>query len=245
MKQVRVAPASAAGAEPKLQLRGRFLGFLVFLLVLLWRATLRIRLVGEENRRALDASDTPVLHALWHQRLALGILRHPWRGAITMASLSEDGAIIATFLKLWGFLTVRGSSSRGGATAIAELHEAIVARRARWAALTTDGPRGPARKSKPGIAWLATQLGAPVLPTGTASARPRFLRSWDRFLVPLPFSRCVVVFAPVVSRQEGEGDPEFLARIDEAIDAATAEADRLVGVANAPRFREKKETPPR
>ena len=75
------------------------------------------------------------------------------------------------------------------------------------------------------------------MPVGASSTRPRFLRSWDRYLVPMPFSRCAVVFGEGLRRAEGESDAVFLARVDAAIDAVTDEADRLCGVVAAPRER--------
>jgi len=220
--------------------RERLLGVLVFLAVCLWRITLRLRLVGEEHRSAIEALGRPVLHAIWHQRMVLGILQHPRSGCVTMASKSKDGEVIARFLKLWGFGVVRGSSSRGGGWALTEMIDSLRGG-TRWAALTPDGPRGPARRSKTGLARLAEALDAPVMPVGTSSTNPRFLRSWDRYLVPLPFSRCVVVFQEPIFRGTGESDEAFLARVDAAIDAATDEADRLCGLVGAPRERGPKE----
>ena len=224
-------------------MRGRLLGFLLFLAIGLWRLTLRIRLVGRENREEIERAGRPVLHAIWHQRMVAGILRFPWSGTVTMASRSSDGDVIAGFLRFWGFRAVRGSSSRGGAEALLEMVDALKGT-TRWAALTPDGPRGPARRSKPGLARLAELLDAPVMPVGTSSARPRFLRSWDRYLLPMPFSRCAVVFGAPIWRGPGEGEPEFLARVDAAIDAMTEEADRICGVVGAPRERAPRETVP-
>ena len=214
----------------------RILGFLVFVAVALWRSTLRIRVVGGGNRDAIVAKGRPVLHALWHQRMVLGIFKFPYRGVVTMASRSSDGDVIASFLFFWGLTAVRGSSSRGGGEALAEMVEALRGT-TRWAALTPDGPRGPARKSKPGLFRLAEELDAPVLPVGTSCRRPKFLNSWDRYLLPLPFSRAVVVFGAPVDRLPGEGIEAFLARVDAAIDRETEEADRLCGVVGAPRER--------
>jgi len=208
----------------------------MFLAVLLWRGTLRIRLVGRENREAIEAAGRPVLHAIWHQRMVAGILRFPWSGTVTMASQSSDGDVIAGFLWWWGFLAVRGSSSRRGGEAFVEMVSALQGT-TRWAALTPDGPKGPPRRCKHGLLRLAEAVDAPVMPVGTSASRPLFLRSWDRYLLPLPFSRCAVVFAPAVRREPGETDEAFLARIDGAIDAATEEADRLCGVTGAPRER--------
>ncbi len=218
-------------------MRGILLGFPLFVLVALWRATLRIRLVGRETREAIERSGRPVLHAIWHQRMVAGILRFPWTGTVTMASRSRDGDVIAGFLSWWGFRAVRGSSSRGGGEALTEMVEALRGT-TRWAALTPDGPRGPARRCKPGVLRLAEELDAPIMPVGTSSARPRFLRSWDRYLLPMPFSRCAVVFGEGLRRRAGESDESFLARVDAAIDAMTDEADRICGVVGAPRERE-------
>jgi lysophospholipid acyltransferase (LPLAT)-like uncharacterized protein len=216
--------------------RGLLLGFPLFLLVALWRATLRIRLVGREHREAIERSGRPVLHAIWHQRMVAGIFRFPWRGVVTMASQSRDGDVIAGFLFWWGYRAVRGSSSRGGGEALAEMEEALRGT-TRWAALTPDGPRGPARRCKPGVVRLAEALDAPIMPVGTSARRPRFLSSWDRYLVPMPFSRCAVVFGEGMRREPAEPDEAFLARVDAAIDAMTDEADRLCGVVGAPRER--------
>jgi len=215
----------------------RLLGVLVFLAISAYRWTLRITIVGEEHRQAVRAKGKKPLHAIWHQRMVGGILSHRGLGFVTMASRSADGEIIATFLRLWGFVAARGSSSRGGDVASAEFLEAL--RSAPGGALTPDGPRGPARRCKRGIVVLAEQGNGLVLPSSSSSTRPRFLSSWDRFLLPLPFSRCVVVFAPALERGSAESEDAFLARLDTAIDAATSEADRLCGVADAPREKER------
>lgn len=214
----------------------RLLGFLVYLAISVYRLTLRISIVGEKHREAVRAMGKKPLHAIWHQRMVGGILAHRGLGFVTMASKSADGEIIATFLKFWGFKAARGSSSKGGDLAVLEFLEAF--KGAPGAALTPDGPRGPARRCKRGILTLAEQGNALVVPSSSSSSRPEFLNSWDRFLLPLPFSRCVVVFGPAVERAPGESEDAFLARADVAIDAVTAEADRLCGVADAPRERE-------
>jgi len=217
--------------------RGKLLGFLIFLVVCLWRATLRIRVVGREHWDAVADAGKPVLFALWHQRMLPPILFRAFSGDVTMASKSRDGEVIAGFLFFWGFKVARGSSSRAGGEALRQM---VLEKRggAPAADLTTDGPRGPARRSKPGVAVLAASLDTPVLPVGSSSTRPRFLNSWDRYMVPLPFSRCVVLVGPPVVRRDGEGDESYLRRLDAAIDLATDEADRICGVTGAPRGRE-------
>lgn len=218
-------------------MRGKILGFPIFLVVCLWRTTLRIRLVGREHWDAVKDAGKPVLFALWHQRMLPPIFFRAFRGDVTMASQSRDGDIIAGFLSFWGFRVARGSSSRAGGEALRQM---LQEKRegAPAADLTTDGPRGPARRSKAGVATLAAALDTPVLPVGSSSTRPRFLKSWDRYMLPLPFSRCVVLVGPPVVREAGESDESYLRRLDHAIDRATDEADLLCGVKNAPRGRE-------
>ena len=194
---------------------------------------------GEENRQRVIRRGQPILYALWHQRMVLPILKHPREGWATMASRSEDGGVIAAFLQFWGLRVVRGSSSRGGAAAMGELVDLLSGEnpRCRGAALTCDGSRGPARKSKPGIAYLAAKVGAAVVPMAGSAVRARFLDSWDRYLFPIPFTRCVVVFGEPIERAGGESEADFLLRVDAAIDVVTDEADRLTGQTNAPRGR--------
>ncbi len=216
-------------------MRERLLGFLIYLAIRVWTATLRIRIVGEEHRRAVREKGKKPLHAIWHQRMVGGILAHRGEGYVTMASRSSDGEIIAAFLKHWGFVAARGSSSRGGEAATVEFLDAM--KGAPGGALTPDGPRGPARACKRGIAVIAEGGGALVLPSSSSSSRPLFLNSWDRFLLPMPFSSCVVVFGPALERAPGEAEDAFLARAAAAIDAVTDEADRLCGVVGAPRER--------
>ncbi len=220
-------------------MRSRLLGFALFLLVSVWRATIRIREIRTEPRAALEAAGTPVLHALWHQRMVVGIYVNGFRRVVTMASRSADGEVIATLLRLWGYRVVRGSTSRGGGEAMLAMIREVRTGKA-WAALTTDGPRGPARRSKPGIVALADAVGGAILPVGASSTRPKFLRSWDNFLLPLPFSSCVCVYGEPLRRGPGEPEEAFLARIDRAVDAATEEADRTCGVTGAPRGREER-----
>ncbi|MGE5345607.1 MAG: lysophospholipid acyltransferase family protein [Acidithiobacillales bacterium] len=217
-------------------MRSRLLGFLLFLFVGLWRLTLRLRVVGEERRKALLQAGIPVVHALWHQRMVVPILTQYRLGQVTMASRSRDGEVIAAFLSFWGFRVVRGSSSRGGSPATLEMIR-LMKEGAPVADLTTDGPLGPARRSKPGVVTIAEAAGAGILPVGSSSTRPKFLRSWDNFLVPLPFSKGVVVVGEPLPREAGEAEAAYLARLDRAIDAATEEADRLCGITGAPRGR--------
>jgi lysophospholipid acyltransferase (LPLAT)-like uncharacterized protein len=192
------------------------------------RATIRIEQLHLERHRELKARGVPFVFTLWHGRMVLPILAHRHESIVTMASQSKDGEIIARWLVHNGYVAARGSSTRGGGPALMEMVRQM--RAGHPGALTVDGPKGPPRVVQPGILWLARETGAWVLPISGASARPRFLRSWDRFLAPLPFSRNVVTYGEPFLLPVGTPDDEAALRIGEALDAATGEADRAVRV---------------
>jgi len=98
------------------------------------------------------------------------------------------------------------------------------------AALTVDGPTGPPRVVQPGIVHVARLTGGWILPITFSSDRPRFLASWDRYLVPLPFSENVVLYGEPFPVPKEAGEAEALERVARALDGATEEADGLMGV---------------
>jgi hypothetical protein len=144
-----------------------------------------------------------------------------------MASKSKDGEIIARWLAGHGYVPVRGSTRKGGARGVVQLARLVASGHA--AALTVDGPKGPPRVVQSGILTLARRAEAWILPVSFGATRPRFLKSWDRYLVPKAFSRNFVVYGEPF-RIGRETDEAACARIKGGIDAATAEADGLAGV---------------
>lgn len=142
----------------------------------------------ERHHRAGEA----VIFALWHGELLPPTFRHRRTDIVTLASQSGDGEYITRVLHHWGFHVVRGSSSRGGDTALRELIRLV--RGGRSIAITCDGPRGPRRQLKHGVLQIAQLTGAPLVPVGSAASRAWRLRSWDRFVVPRPFSRICVAY---------------------------------------------------
>jgi len=134
----------------------------------------------------------PVVFAFWHCAMLVCAHRFRNKGIAILISPSFDGELIARTVALLGFLPVRGSSSRGGASGLRGMAEAY--RRGHRTAITADGPRGPARIAKPGPVQLAELTGAPWI--GCYHAEPSRawrLNSWDRFMIPRPFA--TVTFA--------------------------------------------------
>ena len=196
--------------------------------ILALRGTIRIERLHFERPEELKARGVPFVYTLWHGRMVLPILAHRHEGIITMASRSKDGEIIARWLERNGYVAARGSTGKGGRAGIEDMIAGV--RSGRAAALTVDGPKGPPRVVQPGIVRLARATGAWILPfTGSASS-PWFLKSWDRYLVPKPFSRCVVGYGEPFPVPPAMGDAEALERIGLSVDAITREADVAMGV---------------
>jgi lysophospholipid acyltransferase (LPLAT)-like uncharacterized protein len=197
------------------------------------RATVRIEALHRDREDGLTARGEPIVYALWHGRMVLCILAHVHENVVTMASRSKDGEIIARWLARNGYIPARGSTRKGGLAGIQVMIEQMRAGYHR-AAITIDGPKGPPRVAQRGVLELVKQTGAWVMPFTSASSRPVFLKSWDRYLVPKPFSRCVVLYGEPFRIPADTPDRKALSMIGEAVDAATLEADRAVGVVAPP-----------
>ncbi len=150
----------------------------------------RYRFEGAEHLRKLEQEGKPCLLAIWHGRFFVFVYLFRFRGFVALVSQHLDGEMIAQTLHRLRFKTVRGSSTRGGKEAFHNMVEAL--RRGESGVVIPDGPRGPRHKLKPGVIYMALKTGVPILPL-TYSARPavRF-KSWDHFMLPLPFAKVVV-----------------------------------------------------
>jgi hypothetical protein len=179
-------------------------------LLQVWAKTLRF----EIDDRAGVVGTPPnerYIGALWHNRLLLlpFVVRRflPQRQGAALISTSRDGALLADLVERFGFEVVRGSSSRKGATAIRQLAEVIAS--GRDVVITPDGPRGPAYELGQGIIFLAQQSGAAVVPINFEFSSCWRLRSWDRFILPKPFSKVRVTFAAPHTVAPTSTDEEF------------------------------------
>lgn len=174
-------------------------------------------------RRRLE----PAIYALWHAELLPLMMIYAPLGPATMISHHGDGEIAAAVVRSLGSRVVRGSSTAGGGEAFRELVQ--LGRDGRAIAMTPDGPRGPAGRCKPGVLRLAARSGLPVAPVAARPASGWRARSWDRFIVPKPFTVVHVEFTPpidVPSDLAGADVPAWLDRLDRAITAASERCRR-------------------
>jgi lysophospholipid acyltransferase (LPLAT)-like uncharacterized protein len=138
----------------------------------------------------------PAIYCVWHNRLALCLVaywdyvkkRNGTPGMASLVSASRDGGLLSGVLECFDVQPVRGSSSRRGAQALLEL--TTWAERGYDLAITPDGPRGPCYVVQDGVMSLAQLTGLPILPASFNVSWKIRVKSWDRFQIPLPFSRC-------------------------------------------------------
>lgn len=188
----------------------RALAWIIYALTRVVVATLRFR--WKSDSAILSAEGRPYIFCTWHNRLALApfMYRHFCRThqvrskMAALVSASRDGAMMARVLELFQMQPARGSSTRRGPQALLEL--ARLARRGHDIAFIPDGPRGPRYQCKDGIISLAQVTGRPIVPASFHVSRKIVLRNWDRFQIPLPFSRVTFAFGEplVVPRDASE-----------------------------------------
>ncbi|MEY2787399.1 MAG: hypothetical protein RLZZ34_542 [Verrucomicrobiota bacterium] len=178
---------------------GRLAAGLIAILARLLASTLRWHWTDHSFFNDTQTEQRAIF-AIWHNRLALSLIlyhRHvarcgSRRRLAALVSASRDGGLLARVLELFDVVGIRGSSSRRGAPAVREL--VSVAAEGCDLAVTPDGPRGPRYEPHPGVVSLAQLTGLPIVPVSFRLGWKWTLRSWDRFQVPIPFSRCDVVF---------------------------------------------------
>lgn len=190
---------------------------------------MRIKFVGRQHYLALKKKKKPFVITLWHGRILLPIYVHRGEGIRGMASLSQDGRMVAqTILKL-GYRIAWGSSSRRGKEALHELAAAL--KRGEVGALIPDGPRGPRHRLKMGAIVLSLKTGAFLLPLTYAATRRTVFRSWDRFYLPWPSSRCVIMYGEPIWVSPDLSDDAleaFRKQVEERMIALEREADEFI-----------------
>ncbi|GAB6907192.1 conserved hypothetical protein [Desulfosarcina cetonica] len=197
------------------------------LLVKLISKTYNIRLVDQVNEQsALDRYGS-VVYASWHQRFFPGITFFATRKPIAiMISQSRDGEMIARVVDILGWRSVRGSSSKGGMRALKEIR-ALTGQGYRIGHIV-DGPQGPFGVVKPGLITIAQFAGVPIVPVITSAERCWTFNSWDRFMVPKPFSRVIIRFTPpihVPRRLDAEAFETLRQTVEEQIQKRVRQTD--------------------
>lgn len=207
-------------------------------LILLLGGSIRMTYCRDDALRALAERGESRIFAFWHNRLLLMPFIYQriraGKNICVMTSRSRDGQYISDVLGGFGFVVARGSTSKGGGAAVKGMVDQLKA--GMDGAVTPDGPRGPRYRVQPGVILTAQLSGVPISPLTFDARWARRLKSWDRFIVPVPFSRGAVVFgeefripadADAAAREEARARlEEEMRRIDRvAAELAGAEPD--------------------
>ncbi|TRZ74660.1 MAG: DUF374 domain-containing protein [Deltaproteobacteria bacterium] len=194
---------------------------------------IRIRAVNEEMTLQYLKSGQKMIVAIWHQRI-IPVVGYAKKFSVyapsAMISQSRDGDIIAGVASLLNFRPIRGSSSRGGKGALADMIADLAENQVAVHAL--DGPRGPRGVVKPGLIVMAQSTGVPIVPVYISVDRAWVLNSWDRTLIPKPFSKVTVRWDKPISVPEHLNEEAFEStrkRIEQHMKENQTRDDRELG----------------
>lgn len=193
--------------------------------------TCKWQIIGKEHFQVLYDSNQPAILSFWHGRLLMAPFSWQQQRPFKMLiSAHRDGELIANTVKHFGISWIKGSSSKGGAAALRALTKTL--KNGEWVGITPDGPRGPRMRVSDGILNTAKLSGAPILPFSCGIRRARILNTWDRFLLPLPFSEGVLIWGEPIAvpgdtdRRAMEGIRE---RLEDRMNRLSYEVDNLTG----------------
>jgi lysophospholipid acyltransferase (LPLAT)-like uncharacterized protein len=206
-------------------------------LVRIWFGTVRVELLNRERfeKFALDPATGNIVAGVWHRNaLFLFYFFRTLGPRGVMISRSKDGDIVAHVARRFGYTTMRGSSSKGGARALRQMiaymketHEK------RLCGTPVDGPRGPARIVKKGMLAVAKEAGVLFVSVACSGTRVlTFYKAWDKSMIPLPFSKMVIDFGEPfrVAADADEADMETLRlRAEQSLNDMTDNLDRICG----------------
>ena len=203
--------------------------WLIALVLAILRRTVRVRLVNDDGLYARWRAGERLIVAFWHEQLVLMPCFEWWPPRVCiMISQHRDGELIARAVRPLGIEAVRGSSTRGGKGALRQILRAY--QEGASLAWTPDGPRGPRRQAKFGIVQTARATGATIVPVAAAARGCKRLGSWDRMVLPYPFTRITfVVGAPIHVPTDADDSALEAARssLERSLEEARIAAERL------------------
>lgn len=217
----------------------------IILRLIIWAGYWVIRLIGPTLRVSLSFEDgaqqtldqRPLVGSFWHSCLipATYICRN--LGVRVMSSNSYDGEYMGRIIHKFGFVAVKGSSSRNAVRALLGLRRAL---EEGWTvAFTLDGPRGPRHKVKPGPVALGRSAGVPLTMFHAAVDKAWVLNTWDRLMIPTPFSRVLLRFGKLIHVPAEATDEEikrYTAELQASLDRVVAFAEENVGKVGSTEF---------
>lgn len=179
-----------------------------------------MRIIGDDLLQETKAKYGNVILAGWHEHVLTSTWTLRRRKIALLSSQSRDGEYLARLTHLLGYYPVRGSSSRGGVRGMRLLMKAM--QDGHDVLIGPDGPRGPAKECKAGAVLLAKHSGFPIIPCAGHIKRFKRLKSWDRTIIPMPFTRFSMgTGAPILVPEDADKTTiaEYQIRVADAINA--------------------------
>lgn len=222
--------ARSKNTEIRAPRASRILGQLAGCVMKLWSLTLRYEVDGTPGISAPRLGDAPVIFALWHNRIFT--MPPIWRRTggkgrktVVLTSASKDGTTLATAMSMFGLGAIRGSSSRRAVSALIGMKKAL--REGFDVCVTPDGPKGPRYTVQPGVIKIAQATGTAIVPIHIRYSSAWRLGSWDRFVIPKPFSRVSITFDQALSIPKTQDEADFEAArlaLEKSLTAGTDDA---------------------
>jgi len=244
VSEVSTPPAAPATAQPASGARRFTLRQRIILSLIVWGGSTMIRLIGatlrvcvsrEEEAPAREAR--PLIASSWHSCIIPSTYICRNLGIRVMSSNSYDGEYMGRIAIKFGFVPVKGSSSRNAVRALLGLRRAL---QGGWTvSFTLDGPRGPRHKVKPGPVALGRATGVPLAMFHIAVDKAWVLNTWDRLIIPMPFSRALMRIGksiPVPPDATDEDLERYQAQLQESLDRVVEFADANVSKVGSAEF---------
>ena len=212
------------------EIKWNLVGILGKLLIDLLFNTMKIEREGFERVKPIISSGK-VIFAVWHSRMLLFAYLCKGLNGTAMVSRSKDGEIIARVIQRQGHEVVRGSTRRGGLQALSRLIKKVKEQN-RPCLMVPDGPQGPRSRVQPGIIILAKKTGYPIVPISYSARKIKVFASWDRFILPFPFTKCRAIYGDPVyvpqNTDENEGKKRLIL-LENELNRITFDVDRHYG----------------
>ena len=192
--------------------------------------TIKIEREGFERVKPIISSGK-VIFAVWHSRMLLFAYLGKGLNVRAMVSKSKDGEIAARIIQRQGHEAVRGSTKKGGLYALSMLIKKVKEKN-KPCLIVPDGPQGPRCKVQPGIIILAKKTGYPIVPISYSAKKIKVFASWDRFILPFPFTRCRALYgAPMYVPQDAgkKEEKRCLMLLENELNRITSDVDRYYG----------------
>lgn len=173
------------------------------------------------------------IYAIWHSRILLPTFWHRDVNASILVSDSADGEIVAQMLHRYGHQTIRGSTGKQGIRALMR-QVADMRKHVRPGVVTPDGPQGPRHRVHPGVVLLSQKTGFPIIPLAYGARKRKVFNSWDRFVLPVPWSKCAMVYGNPISVPKSIAPDEktlavYIKKVENELNRVTAQADAMCG----------------